>query len=177
MLFLWLCAIGVCADQPPTTVVGSAMIVSRQAFPGGLCLFVPSAENGTAVAVRACPSGTAAVDPGFLWRARRTVDGAWWITSARTREERRIEVQHAGKENHARILIWGPAAPLFDKQQIWSFLPVDDGFRIVGLDSGKCLNVPLGRRPLNEEEVQLYDCEAAPNSTWTVRTASGAGGR
>ena len=162
-----LCISSSRADQ--STEICGALIVSRHSFAGDLCLFVPSSENGTKVQIRSCPGGGSSPHLGFLWRARRTVDGAWLITSLLTRDERRIEVQRAGKDNGSSVIIWGPAAPLFDKQQIWSFLPVQNGFRIIGLDSGKCLNVPLGRSPLNQESLQIFRCDDTRNNEWTIR--------
>jgi hypothetical protein len=168
--FLTVCCFSVSpstADQ--YTEICGALIVSRYLSSGYLCLFVPNSQNGTKVQIRSCPSPGSSPNLGFLWRAKRTVDGAWLITSLLSRDERRIEVERAGKDNGSAVIIWAPAAALFDKQQIWSFLPVQSGFKIVGLDSGKCLNVPLGRVPVNQQSLQIYQCEDAANNEWTLR--------
>jgi hypothetical protein len=144
-----------------------ARIVSQQPFGGQrLCLFVPDTSDRTRVALRPCTQQTS--DPGFLWKIVRRDGGGLYITSATSGQERRMEVADFSKVNGGNIQIWGPNAGDAYRSQTWDFFPTGSGSLIVGVDSGLCLAVPLGRSRLDQEVAIQFVCSAAQNFLWNV---------
>lgn len=85
-----------------------------------------------------------------------------------------MEVADFNKNDGATIQIWGANAGNGFRSQTWDFFPVTNslnganGVMIISVDSGKCLNVPLGRNRLDQEVAQLFTCARVPNDTWRV---------
>ena len=171
-IFLAMAVINSVAQSDRTLECG-ARIVSRQPFGGGrLCLFVSDTRDRTRVSLRPCTQETS--DPGFLWKIVRRDGGGLHIISAMSGQERRMEVADYSKVNGGTIQMWGPNASDGYRNQTWDFFPVDPentgvlSFLIINVDSGKCLNVPLGRNRLDQEFLQQFTCERRPNDIWIV---------
>lgn len=152
-----------------STLECGARIVStmRTADGAKLCLTTEETNNGARVAVRRCGNR-----PGFLWKIVRRDGGGVHIIPASNGEERRMDVEGFSKNNHARIQIWSPNwhGQGF-RNQTWDFFPAGDGtnFLIISVDSGKCLNIPLGTgTPLDQLFLQQFTCSRAANDTWTI---------
>jgi hypothetical protein len=144
-----------------------ARIVSQQPFGNQrLCLFVPDTQDRTKVALRPCTQETS--DPGFLWKIVRRDGGGLYIMSATSGQERRMEVADYSKYNEGSIQIWGPNIGDAYRNQTWDFFPVGTSSLIVGVDSGLCMAVPLGRNRLDQEFLIQYTCSGAPNFRWQV---------
>ena len=90
------------------------------------------------------------------------------VISVTSAQERRLEVADFNSNDGARIQIWGPNVADGYRSQTWDFLPVKDSAMIVNVHSGKCLNIPIGRNPLNQEFLQQFTCSGAPNDTWRL---------
>lgn len=117
------------------------------------------------MAVRRCGEG-----PGFLWKVIRRDGGGLFILAATPNrdQQRRMEVAAWGKRDHDPIQIWGPNLGGWDRSQIWDFVPVGNGFLIMSVDSDKCLNIPLGANPVDQEFLQQYTCARHANDTWRL---------
>ena len=154
-----------------TTLQCGARIVSSMRTPDGapLCLFAMDSNNGSRVAVRRCGNL-----PGFLWRVVRRDGGGLHISTAiQGSEERRMDVQDFSKNNGARIHLWSPNIyGAGYRNQTWDFFPSNrgDGDLIISVDSGKCLNIPLGTgTPLDQLFLQQFTCSHAVNDTWRIQ--------
>lgn len=150
-----------------------ARIVSNQPFGGTggdrLCLFVQTTNDRERVALRPCTMETARQN--FLWKIVRRDGGGLFIISAMDIDrERRMEVADFGKDNGAAIQIWGANVGNGYRSQTWDFFPATNGVMIISVDSGKCLNVPLGRNRLDQEVLQQFTCERRPNDTWQIES-------
>ena len=145
-----------------------ARIVSRQTYNGQrLCLSLVDTSDRARVGLRPCTEQT--TDQAFLWRIRLRDGGGAYITAASRSDERRMEVADFSRGNGGVVQIWGPNVADGYKSQAWDFFPVAGGaVMIVNVNSGKCLNVPLGRNPLDQEFVQQYSCARAANDTWVI---------
>jgi hypothetical protein len=165
-LFLAALSAGALAQTGPPVEYG-ARIVSRQTYQGArLCLALVDTTDRSRVGLRPCTEQTA--DQAFLWKITRRAGGGVYITAASRAEERRMEVADFGTGNGALVQIWGPNALEGYRPQAWDFFPVAGGVMIVNINSGKCLNVPLGRNPLDQELVQQFTCARAANDTWVI---------
>jgi len=159
------------------TLECGARIVSNQPLSNGsgdrICLFVDGTGDRARVVLRGCSVKTA--DLRFLWRIIRHDGGGLYIRpAAAERADRRMEVADFNKSDGAAIQIWGANAGNGYRSQTWDLFPVTNpftgvnGFMIISVDSGKCLNVPLGRSPLDQEVAQLFTCARALNDTWRI---------
>jgi len=144
-----------------------ARIVSQQPFgKQRLCLFVPDTQDRTRIALRPCAQDTS--DPGFLWKIVRRDGGGLYITSATSGQERRMEVADFSKTNGGAIQMWGANIGDAYRSQTWDFFPVGGSAQIIGIDSGLCMAVPLGRNRLDQEFLIQYVCSRASNFMWQV---------
>ena len=100
-----------------------------------------------------------------------------------------MEVADYKKDDGAAIRMWGRNTGVGDwyRNQTWDFFTPNSplsGVMIISVDSGKCLNVPLGRAPLDQEVLQLFTCSRTPddrwgarNDTWRIETVLPGAGR
>lgn len=167
-LFIVGCAAPAALAQ--STLQCGARIVSSMRTPDGapLCLFVEDTSNGQRVAIRRCGGR-----PGFLWRInRRDGGGLHIIAASQGTEEKRMDVEGWGKHDGARIHMWSPNwHGVGYRNQTWDFFPSTrgDGFQIISVDSGKCLNIPLGTgTPVDQLFLQQFTCSNAVNDTWRI---------
>ncbi|HLM56577.1 MAG TPA: RICIN domain-containing protein [Pyrinomonadaceae bacterium] len=169
-LFILGCAAPAALAQ--STLQCGARIVSNMRTPDGapLCLFAMDSNNGSRVAVRRCGNL-----PGFLWKiTRRDGGGLHILTAIQGSEARRMDVQDFGKHDGARIHLWSPNVHgIGYRNQTWDFFPSNRGdgsFHIISVDSGKCLNIPLGTgTPLDQLFLQQFACSHAINDTWRIQ--------
>lgn len=177
-VFLIGCMASGASAQSDQTLECGARIVSNMRTEDGarLCLFAEDTGNGARVAIRRCGS-----QPGFLWRIiRRDGGGLHILAASRADEERRMEVADFNKNNGGRIQMW--SANIYGagyRSQTWDFFPVaGGGSLIISVDSGKCLNIPLGTgSPLDQLFLQQFTCTRVANDTWTVEPVLTGAGR
>ena len=159
-------AVSASAQTGPPVEYG-ARIVSKQPYQGGrLCLALVDTTDRSRVGLRPCTEQTA--DQAFLWKITRRDGGGVYITAASRGEERRMEVADFNRSDGGVVQIWGPNALDGYRSQAWDFFPAAGGIMIVNINSGKCLNVPMGRNPLDQELVQQFTCARAANDTWII---------
>jgi hypothetical protein len=154
--------------QPGVTECG-ARIYSAQPFAGGqLCLYTSSTEDRARLLLRPCAADESRYE--FLWRITRHDGGGVNILSLLNGAKKRMEVADFNKADGGTIQMWGENFGNGYRSQTWDFVPVPGGNLIVNVDSGKCLAVPLGRNPLDQEVPIQYTCSRATNFVWTVQS-------
>ena len=165
-IFIAALSAGASAQTGPPVEYG-ARIVSRQTYQGRrLCLALVDTTDRSRVGLRPCTEQTA--DQAFLWKITRRDGGGVYITAASRGEDRRMEVADFNRFDGGVVQIWGPNALDGYRSQAWDFFPAAGGIMIVNINSGKCLNVPMGRNPLDQELVQQFTCARAANDTWII---------
>ena len=154
--------------QPGVTECG-ARIFSAQPFDGGqLCLYTSSTEDRARLLLRPCAADESRYE--FLWRITRRDGGGVNVLSLLNGAKKRMEVADFSRVDGGTIQMWGENFGNGYRSQTWDFVPVPGGNLIVNVDSGKCLAVPLGRNPLDQEVPIQYTCSRATNFVWTVQS-------
>ena len=154
--------------QPGVTECG-ARIYSAQPFAGGqLCLYTSSTEDRARLLLRPCGADESRYE--YLWKINRRDGGGVNILSLLNGAKKRMEVADFNKGDGATIQMWGENFGDGYRSQTWDFVPVPGGNLIVNVDSGKCLAVPLGRNPLDQEVPIQYTCSRATNFVWLVQS-------
>jgi hypothetical protein len=146
-----------------------ARIYSAQPFAGGqLCLYTSSTEDRARLLLRPCTADESRYE--FLWRITRRDGGGVNILSLLNGAKKRMEVADFSRADGGTIQMWGENFGDGYRSQTWDFVPVPGGNLIVNVDSGKCLAVPLGRNPLDQEVPIQYTCSRASNFVWMVQS-------
>ena len=83
-----------------------------------------------------------------------------------THGDRALDVAGASTDNGALTHLWDRHD---EGNQQWRFVPIDDGFyEIVGVGSGKLLEIPATPDPENGPVASLLTRTGSPNQHWTV---------
>ncbi|MBR8743860.1 RICIN domain-containing protein [Nocardiopsis sp. MG754419] len=80
--------------------------------------------------------------------------------------DRALDVAGGSTDNGAHVHLWDRHDQ--DNQQ-WRFVPIDDGFyEVVGVGSGKLLEIPAAPDPESGPVASLLTRTGSPNQHWTV---------
>ena len=128
-----------------------------------------SLVNGKGVEQRSCAAKLAVAQ---RWELRYYGDGLYQIVSSRS--GKCLDVHKNATDDGNRNGAWVQqyeCMGLYQKNQLWRLNPIEGGYQIISVNSGKCLDLDIARSPTDGTQIQQWECYGPQqrNQIWKIQ--------